>query len=390
MIYFGIDIGKFNHQAIALDEKGHPLCSSFSFSNTDEGFRSFIKTSSAFMEKDAVCVGMEATGHYWLNLYFALLDIGMELHVVNPIQTEAMRNMSIRKTKTDSVDCKYIAQVIRIGNYSDINIGVEDVSELRQLCRYRFHLVDTIGSVKNQIIGLLDRVFPEFHTLFSNVFGVASLELLKKYTTPEQLLAVKTSTLGNLLSKASRGRFGEEKAKQIKEIAKHSVGLKTCNTAFVFQLRQMILQIEFSESQLKELEQKINDYYSKTECFLSTIDGIGDTLGATIFSEIADISNFDSPKKLVAFAGIDPTVKQSGNFVGTHNSMSKRGSVYLRRAIWIAATVAAQKNPVLSEFYQKKRSEGKDYMTSIGAVSRKLCYIIYAVLRDKKPYTPIA
>jgi transposase len=390
VIYFGIDIGKFNHQAIAIDEKGNSLCVSFPFSNTDEGFKLFIKSATTFMEKDTICIGMEATGHYWLNLYFALLDLGMELHVVNPIQTDAMRKMSIRKTKTDSVDCKYIAQVIRIGNFSDVVIGDEDVSELRQLCRYRFHLVDTIGAVKNQIIGLLDRIFPEFSSLFSNVFGVTSMEILKKYTTPEQILAVKTSTLVNLLAKASRGRFKDAKAKEIKDAAKLSVGLKSANASFVFQLRQMIMQIDFSESQLKELEQKISEYYNKFECFLSTIDGIGDTLGAAIFSEIGNISRFDNPKKLVAFAGIDPTVRQSGNFIGTHNTMSKRGSVYLRRAIWNAAVVAAQKNPVLSEFYQKKRAEGKDYMTSIGAVSRKLCYIIFAVLRDKKTYIPIA
>jgi len=390
MIYFGIDIGKFNHQTVATDDKGTTLFQSFSFPNTNEGFNKFIKTATDYMENDAICIGMEATGHYWLNLYFVLLDLGMELHVINPIQTDAMRNMNIRKTKTDSVDCRYIADVIRMGNYSDVVISDDDVSELRQLCRYRFHLVDTVGIIKNQVIGLLDRIFPEFHTLFSDVFGVASVELLKKYTTPEQILNVKTANLVNLLSKASRGRFKEDKAAEIKETAKRSIGLKTANSAFVFQLKQLIMQIEFTESQLGELEQKISEYYDKCECFLTTIDGIGNTLGAAIFAEIGDISRFESPKKLVAFAGIDPTVKQSGNFTGTHNSMSKRGSVYLRRAIWIAATVAAQKNPVLKDFYQKKRDEGKDYMTSIGAVSRKLCYIIFAVLRDKKPYVPIA
>lgn len=390
MIYFGIDIGKFNHLAAATDEKGILLLQPFSFPNSNDGFASFIKIAKNFMEKDSICVGMEATGHYWLNLYFSLFDLGIELHVVNPIQTEAMRNMNIRKTKTDSVDCRYIADVLRMGNFSDVSIGKDDVSELRQLCRYRFHLVDTIGDIKNQVIGLLDRIFPEFHTLFSDVFGVASMELLKRYTTPEQILGVKTSTLASLLSKASRGRFKNEKAREIKDLAKLSVGLKTANTAFVFQLKQMLMQIEFSESQLDELEKKIGVYYDQCESFLSTIDGIGDTLGAAIFAEIGDISRFDSPKKLVAFAGIDPTVQQSGHFTGTHNSMSKRGSVYLRRAVWLAATVAAQKNPVLNRFYLKKRAEGKDYMTSIGAVSRKLCYIIYAVLRDKKPYTPIA
>jgi transposase len=389
MTYFGVDIGKFNHQAIAVDDKGSALCKSFSFPNSIEGFNFFLKETAPYREKGEFCIGMEATGHYWLNLYSFLIDLGMEVHVVNPIQTEAMRNMNIRKTKTDTVDCKYITDVIRMGNYSDVEISDSDVAELRQLCRYRFNLVDSVGVVKNRVIGLLDRVFPEYSKLFSDVFGVTSMELLKRYTSPDELLNVKTSSLVNLLEKYSRGRFSKEKADEIRAAAKTSVGLKNANSAFIFQLRQLILQIEFTEQQIEELEEKIFEYYHKSECYLSTIDGIGDVLGAAIYSEIGDISRFDSPKKLVAFAGIDPSVTQSGEFKATQNVMSKRGSAYLRRAVWNAATVAAQKNPVLSAYYQKKREEGKDYMTTIGAVSRKLCYIIFAVLRDKKPYVPL-
>jgi transposase len=390
MIYFGVDIGKRHHQAIALDAKGQPLGKSFPFDNSSEGFSQFAVLVATYQALDSVCVGMEATGHYWLNLYAFLSELGIELHVINPIQTEAMRNMHIRKTKTDTVDCRYIAEVIRMGDFSDISVCDDDLAELRQLCRYRVCLVDSVGAVKNQVIGLLDRVFPEYGSLFTDIFGATSKELLLKYTSPEQVMAVKTACLAKFLAKYSRGRFGRDKAEQILAAAKTSCGVKKGINAFVFQIRQMVMQIAFMEKQIEAVEANIEAIYGKTDCYLDTIDGVGNTLGAAILAEVGDISRFDSPKKLVAYAGIDPSVRQSGEFTGTENHMSKRGSVYLRRAIWNAATVAAQKNPILSAYYEKKRADGKDYMTAIGAVAHKLCFVIYAVLRDKKPYIPVA
>jgi transposase len=310
MIYFGVDIGKSRHQATALDAKGQPLIKSFPFDNSSDGFAQFAALLSAHQSSDTVCIGMEATGHYWLNLYAYLSELGLELHVINPIQTEAMRKMHIRKTKTDTVDCRYIADVIRIGNFSDIAVCDDDLSELRQLCRYRFCLVDSVGAVKNQVIGLLDRVFPEYSSLFSDVFGVTSQELLLKYTSPEEIMAVRTTSLAKLLAKYSRGRFGLEKAKQVQVAAKYSCGIKKGINAFVFQLRQMIMQIAFMEKQIAEVEAKITAIYSKCDCYLDTINGIGSTLGPAILAEIGDISRFDGPKKIVAYAGIDPSIRQ--------------------------------------------------------------------------------
>lgn len=146
-------------------------------------------------------------------------------------------------------------------------------------------------------------------------------------------------------------------------------------------LRQLLEMIALLERQLTELEAEIEQYLPITTC-----PGVGNVLGAIILSEIGDITRFSEPKKLVAFVGIDPSVKQSGQFVGTYNKMSKRGLPHLRRAIWLADVVAAFHDPVLSAFYQKKRTEGKHYYTAIGAVARKLTFIIYAVLRDNKPY----
>lgn len=388
MIFIGIDIGKFKHQAVAIDEQGKSLCSSFSFENTEEGFQFLLNHLAPFQEKDCICVGMEATGHYWLNLYSFLVGLGMVLHVVNPIQTDAVRRINLRKTKTDSVDCKFVAEVIRIGNYSDFRIQTKEVQQLKQLCRFRYGLVDEIGMIKNKVTGILDIIFPEYAKLFSDIFGITSLAVLEKYTTPEEILRVPTKRLAEFLSKKSRGRFGEEKALELKFACKHSVGLMDNTFAFVFQMRMMIQLIAFEEQQLFDIDKQIENIYTDCDCYLHTIIGVGITTAAVVYAEVGNIDNFDSPKKLLAFAGMDPSRKQSGNYESSHNSMSKRGSAYLRRAVWNAATVAAQKDPALSAYYLKKRDEGKDYMTAIGAVSHKLLNIIFAVMRDKKPYIP--
>jgi len=386
MIFIGVDIGKQKHCAIAVDERGKELSHAFSFENDESGFCSFLAFLSKFSSSDDICVAMEATGHYWLNLYSFLLHKNIEPHVFNPIQTDAVRRMSIRKTKTDTVDCKYIADVVRIGNYSDVRIQSSELQELRQLCRFRYGLTDELSRLKNQITGVLDRIFPEYASLFSDVFGVASMALLKKYPTPGDIRKVPTSRLSDLLRKHSRGALGEAKAKEIKEACLHSVGITSASPAFVFQLQLLLSHIDFLHLQVKETETKIEELYNRSGCFLHTIQGIGVISAAVILSEIGDIRNFDSLRKITAFAGIDPSVSQSGNFESSRNKMSKRGSPYLRRAIWNCAVVAARQNPKLHEFFEKKRSEGKPYMTSIGAVSHKLCSFIFATLRDQKPF----
>jgi transposase len=384
-MFVGIDIGKYRHQAAFLDNHGKDLCPSVPFDNSDEGFTLFFRTMDSVSD-GTVIIGMEATGHYWLNLYCALLTRDIETHVINPIQTDAVRRMNIRKTKTDSVDCRYVAQVIRMGDYSDVAVQDSAIAELRQLCRYRYGLVDSVSSLKNQITGILDRIFPEYSNLFSDIFGVTSIELLKRYTTPDAISKVPTKRLTELLAKYSRQAFGEAKAIKIKDACAHSVGIGCQNPAFIFQLRQQIQLIEFTHAQIVLLEERIEECYSKFPCFLHTIKGIGVTSAAVILSEIGNISNFDSPKKLVAFAGIDPSVHQSGNFTASASQMSKRGSPYLRRALWNAAEGASRSNPVLADFYTRKRNEGKDHMTAVGATARKLCYIVFAILRDQRPF----
>ena len=275
-----------------------------------------------------------------------------------------------------------------IGRFSSTPLADEDILSMRQLCRHRMDLVDYIADQKRKIIGVMDRVFPEYQHIFSDMFGKTSTELLGKAVTPEELLAIPTPDLIDLLKKHSRGRFGEAKAEQLRDAAKNSFGITIATTAFSMQLRQLLEMIALLETQLVELEVEIGEYLRKMDTCITTCPGIGEVLGAIILSEIGDISRFSEPKKLVAFVGVDPSVKQSGEFVGTQNKMSKRGSPHLRRAFFLAANVAAFRDPVLSAYYQKKRAEGKHHFTALGAVARKLICIVYAVLRDNKPYVP--
>ena len=260
---------------------------------------------------------MESTGHYWINLFSFLVNLKFNVFVINPIQSDAFRKMYIRKTKNDSKDSYIIAQIMRFGEYSSSNISDENIFALRQLSRYRTSLVDECSSWKRKIISILDQVFPEYSNLFSDTFGVTSKELLSKYPLPENMLELSTEELTNLLTKASKGRLGNEKAQEIKEFAKNSFGVSFAKQTFSFQIKQIINQISFIESQLKELDNEISNMLKELNSEITTITGIGDVLGACILSEIGDISRFEKASQLVAFAGLDVAVKQSGEFTGT-------------------------------------------------------------------------
>ena len=219
------------------------------------------------------------------------------------------------------------------------------------------------------------------------MFGVSSKELLLKYPIPEDLMKVSVKRLSKILEKASKGRFSIEKAEFIKSIAKNSFGVSFARDAFSFQIKQLIEQISFIEKQIRELEEKIVTLLKKSNQVVTSIPGVGEILGAIIISEIGDINRFSEASRLVAFAGLDVKVKQSGEFSSTKNKISKRGSPYLRRAIWLAASRASFSDPILSEYYQSLKARGKHHLTAVGAVARKLCNIIFVILRDNCLYS---
>jgi len=388
MLYLGIDIGKYTHVASLLNEKGEPVFKAFSFSNTlDDGDSLLVKLHSHISSPDDVDIAMEATGHYWLSLYSFLIGKGFGVHVINPLQTDGWRKgIEIRKRKTDAIDSILIADLLRYGDFVETSLSDENTLSLRNLSRFRNYLVGSIGDLKRKTICVLDQVFPEYQSVFSDIFGQTSKELLRNFQSPSDFENITASQIKKALTKITLKKYAAHKIDQISSIASRSFGVTFCQDSFSFQVKLLIEQMNFIEKQVKDVEEKMNRILTKIDTPIQTIPGIGSVTAAAILGEIGDISRFSSPSKLVAYAGIDASVEQSGTFKGAHKCMSKRGSSCLRKALFSAAFVAAKCDPVFGAYYQKKLSEGKHHLTAVGAVSRKLCYTIHAVLKKNCPY----
>jgi transposase len=388
MLYLGIDIAKNNHVASLIDTNGKPVFKAFSFANTTEGGESLlIKLNLYTHTKSDIEVGMEATGHYWLSLYSFLVEKGFVVHVVNPIQTDGWRKgTEIRKRKTDSIDSVLIAELIRYGDFLETTLSDENIMSLRNLTRFRNYLIASIGDLKRKAVCVLDQIFPEYQTVFSNIFGQTSRELLLNFQTADDFQNITAAQLERTLENISLKNFAANKLTQISEIAAKSFGLTFCKDSFSLQLRLLLEQIKFIEAQVCDVEAEIHIILKKIHSPITTVPGIGFVIGATILGEIGDISRFSTPAKLVAYSGIDASVAQSGDSVSVNNKMSKRGSPYLRKALFQAALVVSNCDPVFSAYYQKKRSEGKHHLTALGAVARKLCYTVHAILKNNCPY----
>ena len=384
MLYIGIDIAKRSHTALALQDDRQRVWADFEFANDRDGFESLQARIAA--ADGQVLVGLEATSIYWLPLFTFLTEHDVAVVVFNPLQIHAYRKSGIRKRKDDRIDAFWIADFMRVGNQQSARQFAPDLMQLRELTRFRSGLTNQIGSVKKQVIGILDRIFPEYETLFSSIFIQTSRQLLTEAVTPADFAELDLSELVILLQSASRGRFGEDKAAQIQTVAARSVGIAFLADALRVQMRCLLAQLELLEEQRIILDDEIKHFMSQIEQHITSIPGIGPVTGAVIIAEIADINRFDSPAKLVAFAGIDPAVYQSGNFQATHTRMSKRGSPYLRHALWQAASSSVRFDPQLKAYYQKRRAEGKHHNVILGAVSRRLLNRIFVILKENRPY----
>lgn len=385
MFYLGIDIGKNTHVASLMDEKGKVIFKAFSFYNSTEGATALMDKLYPF--KDNLEVGMEATGHYWLSLYSFLLEQKMLIHVVNPIQTDGWRRgTEIRKRKTDIIDSILIADLIRYGDFLETSLSDEDTLSLRNLARFRNYLVSSISDLKRKTICVLDQVFPEYASTFTNIFGQTSKELLLSLSTPSDYENISADKLNEALSNITMKKVASKKISELSIKAKSSFGITFCLDSFSFQLKLLIEQISFIESQVKDVESEISSLVEKMNTHITSIPGIGKVTAAIILGEVGDINRFNSPSKLVAYAGLDATVSQSGEYESSSNRMSKRGSPYLRKALYQAAFIALNHDPVFKSYYQKKRSEGKHHIVATNAVARKLCHTIYAVLKNNTPY----
>lgn len=388
MYIVGIDIGKNHHEASIVSPEGKQIGRSLRFATTHKGADSLMSFIFKNIGNSPCVFGMEATGHYWYPIYSFLKAKGYTIYVINPIQSDSLRKMYIRQTKNDSIDSFLIAEVIRFGQFGTTSMADENILAMRQLCRYRDSFISSRTEIKLRIGTIMEQIFPEYEKQFSSLWVSTSMGILEKYLTPENIENAPIDELFEIIKDKSHNRLTRAKAISIKEAAADTFGIKIAQDAFSFQLKQLIDRMNFLDKQIEALDCQILEYYEKFDCYLHTIPGIGIIGAATILAEIGDISRFKNSSSLIAFAGIDPTVRQSGEFNSTHNHMSKRGSPYLRHAIFLAATTCSFHNSPLNAYYKKKRDQGKHHLTATGAVARKLTSVIYAVLRDSKPYEP--
>ena len=341
MVYIGIDIAKENHYASFADSNGEVIQEAFLVKNSINGFNYIMnKLEEHNINIDDCLVGMESTGHYGESLIHFLHNKGFNIGIINPIQTDALRNSNIRKTKTDKIDTYLIIQSLMLKHYTPFVAKDIKILELRSLCRHRDDVLKYRTKLKVRLVTFVDQLFPELNLVFNSVHLKSCYALLSAYPSPKEIASTRVDAIANLLSKASKGHFSLEKAQTLKELAKKSIGVN--NSSLSIQIKHSLKQIELLDSQIKDIDLKIKEIMDELNSVILTIPGISYTLGAIILSEIGNIDKFASSTKLLAFEGLDPCVKQSGNFNATIIKMSKRGSKLLRNFLKV--------NPIIMLF----------------------------------------
>lgn len=381
MIYVGIDIAKLNHYASAIDSDGVVLIEPFEFLNDNAGFYTLLSKLNSF-ELDDIIIGLESTAHYGNNLVSFLVTKGLHVCVINPIQTATLRKNNIRKTKTDKVDTLVIAKAVALMDHPRF-VTLYDIAlmQLKNLGRFRMKLVKQRSRTKIQLTAYLDQVFPELQYFFkSGIHQKTVYAILKEAPSATRIASMHLTHLKNLLVSNSHGHFKKETALELRVLAQKSVG--TADRSLSIQITQSIAQIELLDSQLDAVESEMKDIVTSLDSVIMTIPGIGPINGGMIIGEIDDINRFSKPRKLLAFAGLDPSVYQSGNFIAKKTKMSKRGSSALRYALMNAAHNIVKYNQTFKEYYDSKRAEGRGHYNALGHCAGKLVRIIYKMLKD--------
>ena len=381
MIYVGIDIAKLNHFASAIDSDGQVLIEPFEFLNDNDGFYMLLSKLKSF-DKDSIIIGLESTAHYGNNLVSFLVAKGFNVCVINPIQTATLRKNNIRKTKTDKIDTLVIAKAVALMDRPRF-VTLYDIAliQLKNLGRFRLKMVKQRTRSKVQLTSYLDQVFPELQYFFkSGIHQKAVYAVLKEAPSASLVASMHMTHLKNLLASNSHGRFNKDLALELRVLAQKSVG--TADRSLSVQITQSIAQIELLDSQIVAVESEIKDIVSSLDSPIMTIPGIGPVNGGMILGEIGDIHRFSKPRKLLAFAGLDPAVYQSGKFSAKSTRMSKRGSSALRYALMNAAHNVVKNNPTFREYYDSKRAEGRGHYNALGHCAGKLVRVIFKMLRD--------
>ena len=391
MIYVGIDVAKDKHDCFITNSDGEVLFKAFTITNNLEGFNElYQKIESVMDDVTKVKVGLEATGHYSYNLLGYLIDKGLPAYVINPLHTNLYRkSLSLRQTKTDKVDARTIASMlmsnVNLKSYSDISYHNE---ELKSLTRYRFDKVKERGKerakLKTSVTRLICILFPELEKLVPTLHMASIYAMLSEFPGAKHVANAHLTKLTTLLSKASKGRYAKASAIMFRDAARSSIG--SYMPAKSLELKHTIKLIQELDSEIDEIENEIKTIMDEINSPILSIPGINYRMGAMIIAEIGDFNRFDSPNKILAYAGFSPSTYQSGQLDGAYSHMEKRGSRYLRYALYNAAKYVCLWDPTFAAYLAKKRAEGKHYNVAISHVVKKLVRVIYHLEKSNQQY----
>ena len=387
MIYVGIDVAKDKHDCFITNSDGEVLFKAFTIANNLTGFTELYQKIESVMEDvSKVKVGLEATGHYSYNLLGYLIDKGFPTYAINPLHTNLYRkSLSLRQTKTDKVDARTIASMlmsdVNLKSYSDTSYHNE---ELKSLTRYRFDKVKERAKLKSSVSRLVCILFPELEKLVPTLHMASVYALLSEFPGAKQVANVHLTRLTNLLTKASKGRYGKETAITFRDAARTSIGSNM--PAKSLELKHTIKLIRELTSEIDEIENEIKIIMDEIHSPILSIPGINYRMGAMIIAEIGDFNRFDSPDKILAYAGFSPSTYQSGQLDGAYSHMEKRGSRYLRYALYNAAKYVCHWDSTFAEYLAKKRAEGKHYNVAISHAIKKLVRVIYHLEKTNQQY----
>ena len=390
MIYVGIDIAKDKHDCFITNSDGSVLFKPFTIPNNREGFETlFQRIESVTEDLSKVKVGLEATGHYSYNLLGFLLDKGLPTYVINPLHTNLYRkSLSLRKTKTDKVDSRTIATMmmsdVNLKSYSDTSYHNE---ELKSLTRYRFDKVKERAKLKNSVSRLICILFPELEKLVPTLHIASVYALLSEFPDADAVANAHLTKLSNLLSESSKGRYGKDTAIMFRDAARSSIGSHM--PAKSLELKHTIKLIQELTAEIDEIEAVIKQIMDEEiQSPILTIPGISYRMGAMIIAEIGDFCRFDSADKILAYAGMSPSTYQSGQLDNCHSHMEKRGSRYLRYALYNATKYVCHWDKSFGAYLEKKRLEGKHYNVALSHATKKLVRLIFAMERSGRSYLP--
>ena len=382
MIYVGIDISKFKHDCFICSDTGEVIVENLSFKNNEKGFQEF-KSQLKSYDNSNVHIGLEATGHYGLNLKLFLEKNGYTFMEFNPLLVkEFYKSLTLRRTKTDKVDASIICQKLMSVPYKPNSYLFYHKYSIKSLSRLRENLVKQRSKYMVQITNVLDVLFPEFKPFFSNRFSNTSLFVLKKYKTTDKISKMKDF---DSIKSVSHGRFSYAKFVKLKDLAKNSIGESNVN--FEMEL-EILLNLYYEiDSKINLIDKQLSTIIKDLNPPTLSIPGIGVISCASIISEFGEISRFSNASKMLAFAGLEPGIIESGT-LSAKGKMVKRGSGYLRHTLMNVALVVIANDHTFYEYYHKKRLEGKCHRVALSHVCKKLIRVIYILETKNIQFDP--